>query len=282
MIDSAIVLSVFMIAVMICMLCSAAFHLFLCHSERWYSTLLRADLTGVSIQIFGSFVPGLYFGFACEPVWRAVYLSLVALIFVGGTVAPCIPAFHAKSFKWGRVAVYATMASFGSSIFFVARTLLTSARSALVPFIHWLVARAGPDPRQHRTIWLFFVMFALYGLGVGFYLSRFPGSSHRSHVTRVSRGYCRTIASRPIRYLGMFFSQRFFCRISFSTDAQPSVVASLRFGSTHRLLFHQPGAASNATDRRFLLNNNSQYNVFRAWNAVTPIRTKQCTKCQAT
>ena len=110
----ALVLSGFLLSVMACMLCSAAFHLFLCHSEASYYRLLRADLTGVCLQIYGSFVPGLYYGFACEPVWRIVYLVLVTVLVLVGLIAPCFPRFHHKSFTIGRLAVYAAIAGFGT------------------------------------------------------------------------------------------------------------------------------------------------------------------------
>jgi adiponectin receptor len=51
LVDAALVISVFMIGVMVCMLCSATFHLFLCHSEKMYHRLLRADLIGPLLDV---------------------------------------------------------------------------------------------------------------------------------------------------------------------------------------------------------------------------------------
>jgi len=117
LIGVSLVLSLFMISVMVCMLCSASFHLFHCHSEQLFQTLLRADLTGVSIQIFGSFMPGLFFGFACAPVWRIVYMACVSVLFLLGIVAPCFPKFHTKELRVVRVLLYTAIAGFGMSGF---------------------------------------------------------------------------------------------------------------------------------------------------------------------
>lgn len=81
-----------------------------------YSRLLRADLTGIAAQIFGSYVPGIYYGFACYPTWRIVYFMLVSIIFLVGLIAPCFPRFHSRDWRIVRVLTYAGMSAFGMSL----------------------------------------------------------------------------------------------------------------------------------------------------------------------
>ena len=63
-----------------CALCfglSAAYHTLLCHSRGAADLWVRLDYAGISVLILGSFVPGLYLGFYCEPGLQALYLGMV-------------------------------------------------------------------------------------------------------------------------------------------------------------------------------------------------------------
>eukprot|EP00698_Gefionella_okellyi_P003259 TRINITY_DN1303_c0_g3_i1.p1 TRINITY_DN1303_c0_g3~~TRINITY_DN1303_c0_g3_i1.p1 ORF type:complete len:326 (-),score=44.20 TRINITY_DN1303_c0_g3_i1:212-1189(-) len=156
-IESALIFCVFLFSVMFCMLCSASFHLFLCHDEAAFKRMLRADLTGVSVQIFGSFIPGLYYGFACYPTWRTVYMCSVSAMFIVGILAPMFDRFHTREFRFVRVGVYSAMGAFG-----------------LIPLIHWIVVRGAHSPQERHFIWLFGLMFALYAIGIMFYVTKVP------------------------------------------------------------------------------------------------------------
>lgn len=72
---------VFRVYLVTCSLCfgvSATYHTLLCHSHQVADLWLRLDYVSISILILGSFVPGLYLGFYCEPeLWRG-YLAMVS------------------------------------------------------------------------------------------------------------------------------------------------------------------------------------------------------------
>ena len=51
-----------------CMGCSAIYHTVLCKSQECQTNMSRLDYGGISILVFGSCVPVLYYAMACEQV----------------------------------------------------------------------------------------------------------------------------------------------------------------------------------------------------------------------
>lgn len=62
-----------------CMLLSAGFHVFFCHSEKAYKRWFAMDLAGISIGLFGCYLPAVHLAFYCNQVRRFVksFLSKV-------------------------------------------------------------------------------------------------------------------------------------------------------------------------------------------------------------
>ena len=73
-----LVFHVYLTACSLCFGVSAAYHTLLCHSREFADLWVRLDYVSISILILGSFVPGLYLGFYCEPVLLRSYLSMVS------------------------------------------------------------------------------------------------------------------------------------------------------------------------------------------------------------
>lgn len=46
---------------------STLYHLLGCGSQWLYEVLFRADLIGIALLIFGSYVPGIYYAYYCFP-----------------------------------------------------------------------------------------------------------------------------------------------------------------------------------------------------------------------
>lgn len=72
------VFHVYLTACSLCFGVSAAYHTLLCHSRDWADQWVRIDYVGISVLILGSFVPGLYMGFYCEPWLLRGYLGMVS------------------------------------------------------------------------------------------------------------------------------------------------------------------------------------------------------------
>lgn len=71
------VFHVYLTACSLCFGTSAAYHTLLCHSHEFADLWVRLDYVSISVLILGSFVPGLYMGFYCEPVLLRGYLTMV-------------------------------------------------------------------------------------------------------------------------------------------------------------------------------------------------------------
>lgn len=63
-----------------CFALSACFHTMLCHSKTVSRRWLRGDYAGIVGLMWGSFLPGIYFGFFDEEetIWRWVYWTMVS------------------------------------------------------------------------------------------------------------------------------------------------------------------------------------------------------------
>ena len=64
------------IVLQFCMLCSAGYHVFSCHSEDAYKRWLGLDLAGISIGILGCYISAVYYAFGCYPV-KLTSISIV-------------------------------------------------------------------------------------------------------------------------------------------------------------------------------------------------------------
>lgn len=74
--------AVFHVYLTTCTLCfgvSAAYHTLLCHSQDWADRWIQRDYVGISVLILGSFMPGLYLGFYCEPGLMKGYMGMVSV-----------------------------------------------------------------------------------------------------------------------------------------------------------------------------------------------------------
>ena len=60
----------------VCMLCSAGFHMFACHSARASKRWLAVDLTGISIGVIGCYLPAVHYAFYCLSVSKLLFSGL--------------------------------------------------------------------------------------------------------------------------------------------------------------------------------------------------------------
>lgn len=74
-----LVFRIYLTVTVICFGTSAVYHTLLCHSQAYASLCVRLDFIAIVMQIVGSFVPGLYFGFYCEPHLQKLYWTMVCI-----------------------------------------------------------------------------------------------------------------------------------------------------------------------------------------------------------
>lgn len=82
---STMVYRLYLLAAASCLVASATYHAGNCNGDKsCCEALLRIDATGVATLIAASFLPGVYFGFACYPELRTNYLIVTILLLVVG------------------------------------------------------------------------------------------------------------------------------------------------------------------------------------------------------
>ena len=71
------VFDVFFLGAISCLALSTAFHAFANHSAEVYHVWLVCDMLGILCLTTGSFLPGVFYGFYCEPEVVLIYWSMV-------------------------------------------------------------------------------------------------------------------------------------------------------------------------------------------------------------
>jgi len=71
------------------------------------------DYTGISFLVAASIMTTEYTAFYCEPKSRYFWMTLTALLGLGGTILPWHPTFNRADMAWARVGFYVTLASTG-------------------------------------------------------------------------------------------------------------------------------------------------------------------------
>lgn len=97
-----------------CLTCSAAFHLFSCHSEGVCKAWNRCDHLGIVILIVGSYYPAVYYLFYCSPFLLRFYLTSISAL--GALTAwMCFsPRFQGHEFIWARISIFIALGASGT------------------------------------------------------------------------------------------------------------------------------------------------------------------------
>ncbi|RKF56312.1 Uncharacterized protein C30D11.11 [Erysiphe neolycopersici] len=106
--------AVFFFAACKCLVCSTMWHTMNSVADQ---TLMErfacVDYTGISLLIAASIMTTEYTAFYCEPVSQWTYLTLTALLGVGGVILPWHPTFNRADLAWARVAFYMSLGATG-------------------------------------------------------------------------------------------------------------------------------------------------------------------------
>ncbi|XP_074646102.1 progestin and adipoQ receptor family member 3-like [Tubulanus polymorphus] len=165
-----------------CLLSSAGFHLFMCHSEKANSRWLQIDLAGIIFGMIGCYVPGVHYAFYCFSIWRDIYFLTVLILSIGVLCMQLNPRFAATEWWNLRLLLYCSLVAYG-----------------LIPTTHWIYLNGG---WSHTIVKMFLpkvvLMYLLELFAFFFYISKCPerclpgkvdflGSSHQIwHVILVA------------------------------------------------------------------------------------------------
>jgi len=101
--------AVFLVAAVICLSFSAAFHTAQCHSLPVAKSCVVLDYSGIVALIVGSFFPSVYYGFYCFPELQMMYLSTITIAGLGATYVVLTPIYNTAEFRWARTTVFLSL-----------------------------------------------------------------------------------------------------------------------------------------------------------------------------
>jgi adiponectin receptor len=148
---------VFMVSAVICLTCSATFHLLFVYSKPVYFFLSRLDYAGITILIAGSFYPMIYYSFYCHPTILRLYLTAITTMAAITFAITLMPAFSTPKFLVLRTSIFLSLGFFG-----------------LVPIGHLIWEYGLFDPHVTVMIGPLVLMGLLYTMGAIIYATRFP------------------------------------------------------------------------------------------------------------
>ncbi|RHY30273.1 hypothetical protein DYB32_004449 [Aphanomyces invadans] len=106
--------SIFVGSAIICLTCSAIFHLLYVVSHPVYAVLSRLDYAGISILISGSFFPVQYYGFYCDAGLRWFYLGTTMVLASMTFAMAMMPFFAKEKFLVLRTCTFISFGLFGA------------------------------------------------------------------------------------------------------------------------------------------------------------------------
>ncbi len=159
---------------------SAVYHCYAAHSEATAARLLRYDLAGIGFFILVCMVNGVIHAFRCTPAWRTFYLVTQTTLGLLTLATPLFP--HWLPMLQSHSAVV--------------KLYTAVVCSGLIPAAHWLFCVA--TPMEWTLIFPRVVgFFAWLGVGLAFYLTRFPESRWPGRFDVVSHLGCPCNGSLP-------------------------------------------------------------------------------------
>jgi len=151
------VFSVFFCGAICCLGFSSVYHTLICHSEHVGKVFSKFDYLGIALQIMGSFVPWLYYGFYCETFVRNTYMVLTATLGIASIIASLWDKFGHSRYRKLRASIFS---AFGLS--------------GVLPAIHFLYARGFVNAFKELALGYLLSMAVLYLFGAYLYAARIP------------------------------------------------------------------------------------------------------------
>jgi adiponectin receptor len=150
-------IGVFIVSAIICLTCSATFHLLFVVNHDLYFLLSRMDYGGIAILIAGSFYPLIYYAFYCHTNLIVLYLAAISLLASGTALIVLIPKFSTAEYLFIRTSIFISLGCFG-----------------VLPMAHLVYLYGFEDPTVSVILSDLLLMGCLYIFGAAIYATRFP------------------------------------------------------------------------------------------------------------
>ncbi|KAL1865588.1 hypothetical protein VTK73DRAFT_5196 [Phialemonium thermophilum] len=152
-----IVCCIYFIGVAVCFVFSAAFHIFMNHSEKAFALGMKLDFQGIILLMWGANIPLIYYGFYCTPRLRIVHWTLISFLAVCCSLFTFQPVFSQPRFRPVRAATSSSLAL-----------------ATFVPVVHG-IALFGYAVQARRVALRWVVCtLAFNAMGAAAYASKFP------------------------------------------------------------------------------------------------------------
>ncbi|CAI9739416.1 progestin and adipoQ receptor family member 3-like [Octopus vulgaris] len=155
-----IICSISLICFQICMISSASYHVFYCHSPKANIRWLAIDLSGIIFGLMGCYIPGVHYSFYCLVEWERIYMIIIVILSVIILSIQLKPKRlnNSLTFTMSRVLMYSCLAIYG-----------------IIPAAHWIYLNGGWENKVVQVFVPKIVVMYLIGVGaVFFYLSQVP------------------------------------------------------------------------------------------------------------
>lgn len=97
-----------------CLICSTMWHTMNSIADKCLMDRFACvDYTGISFLVAASILSTEWTAFYCEPISRAIYMTLTAVLGIAGVILPWRESFNRVDMAWARVAFYVTLAVTG-------------------------------------------------------------------------------------------------------------------------------------------------------------------------
>lgn len=85
-----------------CLMCSSIYHLFNALSPAAQTILSRLDYGAVALLIFGSSIPPIVYGFACDKTLMFTYMAITSFFCLLTFVVNMLPSADKPKYRWLR------------------------------------------------------------------------------------------------------------------------------------------------------------------------------------
>ncbi|XP_054166834.1 adiponectin receptor protein-like [Oppia nitens] len=149
-----LMLAIYFCGAITCLSFSTVFHTCSCHSREVSKFCSKLDYCGISIQIIGSMIPALYYGFYDNHAMYLTYITFGVILCIISIVISLWDKFGEPKFRPLRTAVF-----------------LAFGLSNVIPGIHWFIVL---DSHLFSSFLLFILQGLLYIIGALLYVVRIP------------------------------------------------------------------------------------------------------------
>ncbi|KAF5643221.1 mPR-like GPCR [Fusarium sp. NRRL 52700] len=150
-----IMFSVFFYSAESCLIFSAVYHLMGSHSREVEQFWHRMDLLGIVIVTVGTFIPGIYYIFNCEPFLQRFHWTIVGLCGSATAALISIPRFRTLRWRKVRIGAYVALGA-----------------SAFIPLLHGVQVYGFDYMLEYSGMRWYLVELLLYGGGCSLYTVR--------------------------------------------------------------------------------------------------------------